>query len=110
MNHESLATLLEQAVSNELRGMLLYNPPTSRSYLELAAHLQELENRRRYYQQPTAPTKVHTSTTEFRRPQSPRATPTFATVVQKTVESGPMDLGNTRRRPDKETSNCFRCH
>jgi hypothetical protein len=30
--------------------MLLYNPPTSRSYLELAAYLQELENRRRYYQ------------------------------------------------------------
>jgi hypothetical protein len=49
MNYESLATLLEQAVSNELRGMLLYNPPTSRSYLELAAYLQELENRRRYY-------------------------------------------------------------
>jgi hypothetical protein len=110
MNYESLATLLEQAVSNELRGMLLYNPPTSRSYLELAAHLQELENRRRYYQQPTAPTKVHTSTTEFRRPQSPRATPTFATVFQKTVESDPMDLSNTRYRPDKETSNCFCCH
>jgi hypothetical protein len=68
MNYKSLATLLEQAVSNELRGMLLYNPPTSRSYLELVAYLQELENRRRYYQQPTALTKVHTSTTEFRRP------------------------------------------
>jgi hypothetical protein len=39
MNHESLATLLEQAVSNELRGMLLHNLPTSYSYLELAAHL-----------------------------------------------------------------------
>jgi hypothetical protein len=39
MNHESLATLLEQAVSNELRGMLLHNLPTSCSYLELAAHL-----------------------------------------------------------------------
>jgi hypothetical protein len=50
MNYESLVTLLEQAVSNELRGMLLHNLPTSRSYLELAAYLQELENRRRYYQ------------------------------------------------------------
>jgi hypothetical protein len=49
MNDESLATLLEQAISNELRGMLLHNPPTSRQYLDLAAHLQELENRRRYY-------------------------------------------------------------
>jgi hypothetical protein len=49
MNDESLATLLEQAISNELRGMLLHNPPTSRKYLDLAAHLQELENRRRYY-------------------------------------------------------------
>jgi hypothetical protein len=39
MNHESLVTLLEQAVSNELRGMLLYNLPTSRSYLELTAYL-----------------------------------------------------------------------
>jgi hypothetical protein len=49
MNDESLATLLEQAISNELRGMLLHNPPTSRKYLDLAARLQELENRRRYY-------------------------------------------------------------
>jgi hypothetical protein len=48
--------------------MLLYNPPTSHSYLELIAYLQELENRRRYYQQPTALTKVYISTTEFRRP------------------------------------------
>jgi hypothetical protein len=39
MNYESLVTLLEQAVLNELRGMLLYNLPTSRSYLELAAYL-----------------------------------------------------------------------
>jgi hypothetical protein len=39
MNHKSLAILLEQAVSNELRGMLLYNPSTSRSYLELVAYL-----------------------------------------------------------------------
>jgi hypothetical protein len=39
MNHKSLVTLLEQAVSNELRGMLFYNLPTSRSYLELVAYL-----------------------------------------------------------------------
>jgi hypothetical protein len=49
MNDESLATLLEQSISNELRGMLLYNPPTSRRYLNLTTYLQELENRRRYY-------------------------------------------------------------
>jgi hypothetical protein len=39
MNDESLATLLEQAILNELRGMLLYNPPTSRRYLDLVAYL-----------------------------------------------------------------------
>ena len=105
MNYESLSTLLEQAISNELRGMLLHNLPPSRQYLDLAAHLQELEN-----QQPTAPTKTYTSTTEVRRLQSPRPTPTFATVVQKTVQSDPIDLSNTRRRPNKETGNCFRCH
>jgi hypothetical protein len=110
MNDESLATLLEQAISNELRGMLLHNPPTSRKYLDLAAHLQELENRRRYYQQPTIPTKVHTSITEVRRPQSPRPIPTFATVVQKTVQGEPMDLSNTRRPTDKEAGTCYRCH
>jgi len=49
MNDESLATLLKQAISNELRGMLLHNPPPNRRYLDLAAHLQELKNRRRYY-------------------------------------------------------------
>ena len=30
MNDESLSTLLEQAISNELRGMLLHNPPNNR--------------------------------------------------------------------------------
>lgn len=49
MTDESLATLLEQAVSKEIKGMLVHSPPPSRQYLALASHLQDLENRHRYY-------------------------------------------------------------
>jgi len=44
MNDESLSTLLKQAISNELQGMLLHNLPNNCQYLDFAAHLQELEN------------------------------------------------------------------
>ena len=46
---ESLPTLLENAVSQELQEMLLHNPPLSHNYHPLARHLQDLENRCRYY-------------------------------------------------------------
>jgi hypothetical protein len=51
MAEDSLPTLLEQAISRELRGMLLHHDPPSREFHQYAAFLQELENRRnRFYQ------------------------------------------------------------
>jgi hypothetical protein len=117
MNDESLATLLEQAVSKEIKGMLVHSPPPSRQYLALASHLQDLENRTRYYN-PTilaAPARSYAAiaTTEpysgVRQSTKPVQDP-----VSPTSSSGgePMDLGIQRRYrvSDKESGNCFRCH
>ncbi|KAI7137118.1 hypothetical protein KC316_g16709, partial [Hortaea werneckii] len=107
MTEESLATLLEQAVSAEIKQMLVHSPPPSRRYLLLATHLQDLENRRRYYNQPAPPT-------------NPKATPvaapprkdSYSAIVKESATGEPMDLSVSRKyaRPDKETGACFRCH
>jgi hypothetical protein len=112
MNDESLSTLLEQAISNELRGMLLHNPPNNRRYLDFAAHLQELENRRHYYQQPTAPLRIHQATTMT----STTTRPTGLTISPDAIKTPvprvttPMDLSNARPRTDKERGACYVCH
>ena len=49
MTEESLSTLLEHAISYELKGMLKHSPPPSRDFFKLATHMQELENRDRFY-------------------------------------------------------------
>ena len=58
MSEELLPTLLEQAISRELRGMLMHNEPPSREYHTFATFLQNLENRRRQYTAPTQPAPV----------------------------------------------------
>jgi hypothetical protein len=117
MTNESLSALLEQAVSEEIKGMLVHSPPLSREYLALASHLQDLENRRRYYNQPA----LHTQARSYAATASaPTTNPHFK--IYKSAQSPsppatypqgePMDLSVQRRygRSDKETGNCFRCH
>jgi hypothetical protein len=111
MNDESLATLLEQAISNELRGMLLHNPPPNRRYLDLAAHLQELENRRRYYQQPIPTARTYATASKERQPAN--EAPTRAPVIRESTYervTTPMDTSNVRPRTDKERGACYLCH
>ncbi len=107
MTEESLSTLLEQAVSSEIKQMLVHSPPPTRDYLKLATHLQDLENRRRYYNQ-SAPQPVKTYVTAT-------TTKTPTTRKEQALANDPMDLSLQYRprrdsQSDKATGNCFRCH
>jgi hypothetical protein len=111
MNDESLATLLEQAISNELRGMLLHNPPPTRRYLDFAIHLQELENRRRYYQQAIPTRSYSTTAAQISNPRND--TPTRPLVQREAPNervTTPMDTSNVRPKTDKERGACYLCH
>jgi hypothetical protein len=110
MTDESLATLLEQAVSKELKGMLLHNEPPSRKYPDLAAFLQGLDNRRRYYDQPATRTYATVTT-----PKTSVAKEVTTTKREYVPSGDPMELSMQYRprrdlQSDKVTGNCFRCH
>jgi hypothetical protein len=115
MTEDSLPTLLEQAISRELRSMLLHHDPPSREFHQYAAFLQELENRRnRFYQ--TAPTPMtRTSRAQAASsqtiPEVPRQTgPQQPTRIQN--QGDPMDLSAQRTfQPNgrRERGECFRC-
>lgn len=105
---DALSTILDNAISRELRGMLMHNPPLSRDLNHFAKHLQDLENRRRQY---STPTSLVTT-------QNPRVTPisrnqisTQQNVTPRTERvSDPMDTSNVRPRTDKERGACYLCH
>lgn len=132
MPEETLSTLLEQAISRELRSMLMHNQPPSREYHQFAGFLQDLENRRRQYAANPPPViKTYAATARpVQRPQSPRHTsPAVPKPVEqswrsatpgeepaKTYHHEPMDLSASRRPVQKtlgpsryETGACFRC-
>lgn len=132
MPEETLSTLLEQAISRELRGMLMHNQPPSREYHQFAGFLQDLENRRRQYAgNPSPRTKPYaTAARPAQRSQSPHIT---SPAALKPVEQPwrpaipkeesaqahyyePMDLSASRRSTTRalgpsryETGACFRC-
>ncbi|RHZ43046.1 uncharacterized protein CDV56_100638, partial [Aspergillus thermomutatus] len=74
MPEETLSTLLEQAISHELRSMLMHNQPPSREYHQFARFLQDLENHRRQYTTNQPPVvKTYAATARpTQRPQSPQ--------------------------------------
>lgn len=132
MPEETLSTLLEQAISRELRSMLMHNQPPSREYHQFSRFLQDLENRRRQYttNQPPVAKTYATTAKPVQRPQSPYGpSPTAVKPVDQpwrstSQKSGPapaqqhdpMDLSSTRRpvgrgySPSRrETGACFRC-
>jgi hypothetical protein len=117
MIEASLGTLLMQNISFELHEMLLHTPTPSKEYRPLVRHLQELDNRHRQHQfrkrQPAPRSYAITATSpvtkSYSSPRAPSPTPPYSQVTTR-VTTEPMDLSNTRRRPDKETGNCFRCH
>lgn len=109
----SLVPILERAISRELKQLLVASRPPANDIHSLANHLQDLDTRNRYLFG-TLPNHPILS-------QNTRTLPVTKTIVhqpvpyappprQRDTEGEPMDLSNTRRRPDKETGNCFRCH
>ena len=125
MNEDSLPTFLEQAISRELKSMLMNNEPASQEYHAFAKHLQDLDNRMRYYSNLSAlkpipptfatvaskPARYETRPSTTARPATPPATQAVVTVPA--TRGDPMDLSSTRRRfandDRKATGACFRC-
>ena len=116
LSEESLPTLLENAVSKELRSMLLHNPPQSYQYHDLARHLQDLENRRRYYDSIVTPPHSRNLGTGHRQsPVQTISTPATRPIKQEiTISPDAMDLSrhqrpSSRGRNRKERRECYRC-
>lgn len=118
MSEEALPTLLEQAVSRELRGMLIHSPPPSYKYHALAAFLQDLENRRRRFatdpqpapRRANAPLKEYSSASRRKSPSPRRGR---SPPENRQPAGDPMDLSNQRRynrpNPRRDNNQCFRC-
>jgi hypothetical protein len=109
MAEDALPTMLEQAISKELRQMLLHHDPPSRDYHQYAVFLQELENRLQRFDRTPA-----TSEYQPRKDLSPRtpARPVFRgrNPDPHPVPAGdPMDLSHQRRTSRKEKNECYRC-
>lgn len=109
MSEDSLSTLLEQSISRELKAQLINVSPPSRKYLDYAAFLQDLENRRRYFDAPAPKSyagalgkKDSLVYTAVKTPPAPGAQ----------LAGEPMDLSSSRRPgfgTRKEQGLCFRC-
>lgn len=119
---EALAPLLENAISRELKEMLLFAPPPSDQYDELVAHFQELDTRHREHilskwgtRSPTAlttlPAATHAWKNRHMSPARGRSPPKAPPAPADTADH--MDLSNQRRRlpgPNrKENQLCYRC-
>jgi hypothetical protein len=127
VSEETLPTLLEQAINRELQGMLLHNQPLSRDYYPFAKFLQELENRRRQYEQIPTPAarSFATAVSSTRNPEKAAIHRVTAPVAH--ASSRPlavtanvpeaMDIDRQYPSPQyqhrgpsrKETGACFRC-
>lgn len=123
MSEDALPTLLEQAISRELRSMLMHNEPPSYEYHKFANFLQDLENRRRHYETiPTPAPKTYavvskpaTHPVPIRSNQSTYPSAPRSPAPTKPRDLDAMDLGVQRRyqnaRPTtrSERGECYRC-
>lgn len=112
---ESKRIIIDQAISNELKDMLVHHdPPTRATFNEYTSFLQGLENRirKRYagtqrYQDTRTSTTVSATPIRFQSPTRGRSPPN-----PSNVHGEPMDLSNQRRPwgPNRKDNNlCFRC-
>lgn len=120
MSEDVLPTLLEQAINRELRGMLMHNEPPSREYHQFASFLQDLENRRRHYE--NNPASVARTYAPAAKPTQPASKPNHATHLARPAEypatsqpvehtADAMDLSSTRQYTTsrRDRGECFRC-
>jgi hypothetical protein len=126
MSEDALPTLLEQAINRELRSMLVHNEPPSREYHCFASFLQDLENRRRHYENVAPSASTGRTYAAVIRPATRAASPrpAFLTHVPavRAVTPTPtrdldvMDTSAARRITSpqlgmtrKDRGECFRC-
>ena len=111
VQEDSQITILEAALSHELKGQLTSVDAPDHNVHEFAAFLQKLENKRRYYN----------DLTDSRKPRyNPRQTNYANNSGQSKntnqTNSDPMDLSTARRQQPKftpqgrrERGECYRC-
>ena len=114
MLEAALSTILEQAISKELRTQLMYVPISERNahqgYHDFGRLLQNLENNRRSYGAALVPSYAHalarTKETQdlAQSIQSPNRQPPSC---QMPIDD-PMDLSSSCRQNRKEQGLCFR--
>ncbi|KKF92157.1 Retrotransposable element Tf2 155 kDa protein type 1 [Ceratocystis platani] len=101
-----LVTLLENAISKELKAMLLHNVFTGKDYREFAKFLQELENRRHLFSEGNAQgprSRAPAPSTPATGDTAPRQT------TAPTPDPDAMDLSLQRRTARREKGECYRC-
>jgi hypothetical protein len=126
MTEDALSTLLEQAINRELRSMLMHNEPPSREYHQFASFLQDLENRRRHYENaaPSIPaTRTYAAAVRPSNlvPSSRSGAPTYTSATRAADpvpvrDADVMDTSATRRlvlsqrgTTRRDRGECFRC-
>lgn len=119
MNEDALPPLLEEAVSREIRGMMMHHDPPARTYHAFAGYLQDLENRLLAHQPAPSETRprahppassawksgpappVKPDTRNSSRPNvptlpAPATNPVLALPAPRTRDPDAMDLSNQR--------------
>ena len=102
---DALSTILDNAISRELRGMLIHSPLPIRDLNTFVKHLQDLKNRRRQYSSYLI-TTTNPIVKTYPMSRMTSLAPPYTTIAVRTTTE-PIDLSNTRRYPNKETSNYF---
>lgn len=116
VHEDSQVTLLEAALSRELKNQLTSVDAPDHNIHQFAAFLQKLENKRRYYgnlsESRSLRTANHTQNARYLTPNTP-VTATVQTKVSTTPDPDAMDLSTTRHSPKpsgrKERGECYRC-
>jgi hypothetical protein len=116
VHEDSQVTLLEAALSRELKNQLTSVDAPDHSIHQFAAFLQKLENKRRYYSDLSEFRSLrnahHTQNVRHPAPKAPTTT-TVQTKVSTATNTDAIDLSTTRHRPKpfgrKERGECYRC-
>jgi hypothetical protein len=119
MSEDALPTLLEQAISKELRQMLMHSPSPNQEYTLFAEHLQNLENRMRHYNHDSRPPAMKSYTSAAKgqdnRPMTPPQPGNPVNRDSRNAYPDTMDLSRQQRSPGrtganrKERGECYRC-
>ena len=118
VSEDSQITLLESALSRELKTQLTSVDAPDQNINQFAEFLQKLENKRRYYNDLSDHRPVRPAPgTPMARPTPTRTSAAAATTTTPaTVDPDAMDLSSARRNQTgyqpsgrKERGECFRC-